>query len=100
MAYNGDMTWGDVAAIASYDAKLIKDALINGSEQRKEWLNFKASPRFGTGTNAEVAAELGVTEATIDDVDELYLALIHLYQCANDVAVSQADRLEMIMKFS
>ena len=95
MAYNGDMQWSDLTGLAEFNAKMLKDALINGAEGRQEWNNFKNGR-----THLAIATQLGVSEGDIDAIDALYTAMLDLYQCANNQSVAQADRLSIMRMFT
>lgn len=100
MAYTEDLTWSDLVGSAEFFATSVKDGLVNGADGRLEWQNWKATFRGGGLTNSDIATELSVTEAAIDDMDALYDALFELYQCANNIATAQANRFEAIRKFT
>ena len=95
MTYNGDQTWITLASSAAASAETLKESLIHGLDAYNEWQSFRAGR-----SNAAIAAALTVAAGQVAEMDACFAALKELYDCANNVAVSQGDRLFSMRVFS
>lgn len=95
MAYNGNLTWTDIAANIGYYGLRAKDAILAGHEQYLEWLIFRDGR-----DNPTIAAALSVSEEAIIDAEYAFSALEELYMVATGGAVIQANRLDSLRKFT
>ena len=95
MTYNGDITWADMSKIAGQQAADLIYALNAGLNNYNEWQSFRAGR-----TNAVIATALSKTETEIAEIDACFAAFKEMFDAANNVAVSQLDRLYSMRKFS
>lgn len=95
MAYNGDLTWGDLAYKAGQYAQNMISTLNESFNQYNEWQSFRAGR-----TNAQIATALGKTETEIAEMDACFAAMKELYDYANNQTPSQGDRFYSMRKFS
>lgn len=95
MAYNADMVWSDWTKELGSVARNSIQHLEVGLRAYNEWQSFRAGR-----TNAAIATALSRTESEIAEMDSAFAALKALHDCANNVAVSQGDRLYSLRIFS
>lgn len=93
--YNADWSWPDWSRQAEMFARPMVERLIMGEELYNRWQNYRAGR-----TNAQLATALGRTETEVSELDAAFAALHTLYQCANNVDVSQSDYLYSLRKFA
>lgn len=96
MPYDPDSTWRDWALQAQIGAHEVLRQLNAGLDNYNEWQTFRAAR-----TNAQIATDLGKTEAEIADLDSCYAAYKEIYDFADNVASpTQGDRLYSMRRFS
>lgn len=94
MAYTEEMTWANVVQKGTRASNIMRSALNDGLRLYNEWQSFRAGR-----TNAQIATALSQTEADVAALDACISACKDLYDCANNVAVSQSDRFFSLRKF-
>lgn len=100
MTYNGDQTWTSLAGAASASAETLKEALIHGKDAYDEWQSFRAGRNNTMIAATLTTAERIVTEGMVAEMDACFGALKELHDAANNVAVSQLDRMYAMRVFS
>lgn len=95
MTYNDDLTWTDLSKIAGQQAADLISTLLSANNNYNEWQSYRAGR-----TNAQIATVLGKTETQVAEMDACFAAFLEIYNAANNVAVSQSDRLYSMRKFS
>ncbi len=95
MTYNDDLTWTDLSKIAGQQAADLISTLLSAMNNYNEWQSFRAGR-----TNAQIATVLGKTETQVSELDACFAAFLDLYNAANNVATSTADRFYSMRKFS
>ena len=95
MAYNADLTWGDLSYKAGQQAQNTIATLNESLNQYNEWQSFRAGR-----TNAQIATALSRTESEVAEMDACFAALKELYDYANNLTPSQGDRFYSMRKFS
>lgn len=95
MTYNDDLTWTDLSKIAGQQAADLISTLLSAMNNYNEWQSFTAGR-----TNAEIATTLGRTETQIAEMGACFAAFLELYNAANNVSTSTADRFYSMRKFS
>lgn len=100
MAYNGDLKWADLAALAAAGSGTLVNAVMHGQELFQKWTSFAAGR-----DNATIAAALSltsgqtITEAQVADLAACFQAFYELNACASNQPIAQGDRLFSMRKF-
>lgn len=97
MSYNQDKTWDQISGSAGNYARTLINDLYAGLREYNEWQSVFAD--LG-GSNAAVAASLGVTETAVAELNACYAALLALYNYANNQTPAQSDYFYSLRKFS
>jgi len=92
--YNGDITWPDMSKTAS---QMATDLIYSLNAGRTTLMNGNHS---GQKDKCPDSNGIVQNETEIAELDACFAAFKELYDAANNVAVSQSDRLYSMRKFS
>jgi hypothetical protein len=95
MAYNDDLDWNNLAAIASTYAQATIRNLDEGVNQYNEWQSYRAGR-----DNTAIASVLGVTVARVADLDAVFAAFKLIHDYATNVSASYGDYYYSLRKFA
>ena len=95
MSYDPDKTWADFEREVQHHARSTIRTIAEGLELYKDLLHYK-----GAKTNAQIATDLGRTEADVDNLADAITALKRLSDFGENVAVAQGTYLDDLRTFS
>lgn len=95
MAHQDDLTWVNWSNIASRHAKQLSASVREGMEARQEYWQWRDGR-----DDATIATALGISEAQATDLRLAFAAMKESHDALNNVAVTTADRMPDLRKFT